>query len=462
MGIPKNTLKTYNNLVHKTLRKILFLFFVFVFVGLGVLLVTQTQGLVIDWQNFKFVKTGGIYVRSFPANASILINGKTEQRSTSLWNAGTLIKDLFPKTYEVTLGGDDRVLWKKKFEVLPGMVASANNIRLFEKNPEEKPLSTRFVDDFWVTNAGIIEKSGEKLYLGETLVRGTTVLVAEAEQNSIVTQDAQKNVFFIDVTNPATAVNVKEMFAAQLKTNKITGNLKITNIFLHPFSPNTLVLQADKTVFLLDTKKIALEKIMQSTTSAVFAKARNELFFFGNGRVITYNLLLGKNTVFTVPGTVPKSVLATRSGDIFFLTDEKNVITFFDRRNASSSIVGTHAIKTALSPDESKLLIAHENGSFSIFYLEEDTGDVKIPQYAIKTLPGRFDIGNGAENLLWLPSFPGYFAFLEKSTLVFAETDTRIPQNSYRLFLGTKKADATGKFRILRNDGTLSLVNFKF
>jgi hypothetical protein len=432
------------------------------FVGLGVLLITQTQGLVIDWKNLKFVKTGGIYIRSFPTDAEILVNGKPEKRSVSFFNTGTLIKDLFPKTYEITVQGKDRVTWKKKLEVFPGMVASANAVRLFEKNPELKPLSTHFVDNFWTTNAGVVEKVGDKLYLGETILRGTDVVLAEPDQNNIVTSDSKGNLFFVDLTNPESVVNIKEMFNSQIKTKKGTAGSKISEIFLHPFSPGVLIIQSDKTIYLLDTKRIGLEKIMQSTSTAIFTKAKNELFLFGNSRVIAYNLLLAKNSVFTTPIETPKSVFTTRNGDIFFITDEKNTVTFFDRGNSSSSIIGTHVIGSALSPDESKLLLAHENGTFSIFYLEEDTGDVKIPQYTIRTIPGKYDFSQGARNLLWFQNYPGYFGFLENNTLILAETDIRTPNNSYHLFLGTKKADTTGKFRILTEDGALSLVNFKF
>lgn len=448
--------------MHKTLRKTLFAFFVLIFIGLGVVLIVQTQGLVVDWKNFKFVKTGGIYIRSFPTNAEILLNGKPEKRSVSIFNTGTLIKDLFPKTYEVTVQGKDRVTWKKKLEIFPGMVASANAVRLFEKNPELKPLSTRFVDNFWTTNAGIVEKVGEKLYFGEIILRGTDVILAEPDQNNIVTSDSKGNLFFVDLANPESVVNIKEIFASQIKTKKGLTNSKISEVFLHPFSPGVLIIQSDKTVYLLDTKRIGLEKIMQSTSTAIFTKAKNELFFFGNARVITYNLLLGKNSVFATPIENPKNILTTRNGNIFFITDEKKTVTFFDRGNSSSSIIGTHIINSSLSPDESKLLLAHKNGNFSIFYLEEDTGDVKIPQYSIRTIPGKYDFSNGAKNLIWFPNYPGYFGFLENNTLILAETDIRTPNNNYRLFLGTKKADTTGKFRILTEDGSLSIVNFKF
>ena len=57
-------------------RRALFYVLLFVFIVLGTGIILFAQGWRMDFPSFRVSKIGGIYVRSYPENADIFLNGK--------------------------------------------------------------------------------------------------------------------------------------------------------------------------------------------------------------------------------------------------------------------------------------------------------------------------------------------------------------------------------------------------
>ncbi len=105
----------------RTRRKIFYTLVALFFVlGSGVVL--YAQGWRLDFSTWRPEKVGGIYVRSYPSNATIYLNGQPIQNSSGFLSPGTLISDLLPRTYDVSLkaaGYDD---WQENAAVAPSQV----------------------------------------------------------------------------------------------------------------------------------------------------------------------------------------------------------------------------------------------------------------------------------------------------------------------------------------------------
>lgn len=283
--------------MHTTLRRTLFILFFIAFFVVGALLIIKTQGLVFDWENMKLLKTGGVYIRAVPSDAKILIDGKPYKKPISLFNKGTLIKDLFPRDYTILVERDGRNSWKKTLTVESGLVAAASNIRLFEKNPKIIPLSPRAVDDFWVTREGAVESADGKLFFQNNEIKGIRVKEHAENRSAIITEDAKGNLFFIDLVKPSNVVNASELFASLSK--KAGRARKAEKILLHPFSANSFLVETRGEIFLVDTRKLTAEIVLQSTSTlpALSVESANEIMAIHGTKVEGYNFLL--NTPFS-------------------------------------------------------------------------------------------------------------------------------------------------------------------
>ena len=70
---------------------------------LGTGITLYAQGWRINLATFKTEKVGAIYVESFPGNAEIMLAGKPVQNESGFLSPGTLISNLFPQNYALSL-----------------------------------------------------------------------------------------------------------------------------------------------------------------------------------------------------------------------------------------------------------------------------------------------------------------------------------------------------------------------
>ena len=84
-------------------RRRIFYALVLLFVVIGGGVVMYAEGWRLDLSTLQAQKAGGIYVRSYPNNAQITLNGKPVQNQSAFLSPGTFISGLIPKPYTVTL-----------------------------------------------------------------------------------------------------------------------------------------------------------------------------------------------------------------------------------------------------------------------------------------------------------------------------------------------------------------------
>ncbi len=450
--------------MHITLRRVLFWFFLVAFFIVGTLLIVKTQGFVVDWENLKLVKTGGIFVKILPSDSEILLDGKPYKKPVSLWNTGILIKDLVPRTYTVTVKKEGRETWEKTLTVEPGLVASASFIRLFEKEPKEHPLSPKTVEDFWLVKGGIVELAAGKLHFGEIQIRGNEVVEADPDRNEIITKDTDNNLFFISLGGPETAVNLRELFASLARGKGIlkTG-VRAESVMLHPFSPTGVIVRYGTGVFVMDVKKLELQKIIEHGGKGALTKASNEVFFVSATSSSVYNLLLGTASEIPTPQIAPASFSLNRSGSLFFFKDLKGTLFVFDRTAVSSTEIAKNVDNFSVS-GEDRLVIVQNDGHVLFYYLKDSEGDLKTPKGKSVSfpLPKKFRVEDAA-SAIWTPRAPQYLFFVKNGTFIGSEADTRPPVNAYAFLEGVAKAaERDGKFVVLHKDGTLTEVSFEF
>lgn len=125
----------------RTRRKIFYTLVALFFV-LGTGVVLYAQGWRLDFSTWRFEKIGGIYVHSYPGDATIYLNGKPVPNDAGFLSPGTLISDLLPRTYNVSLKATGYDTWQEQASVMPAQVVQFKYAVLVPDIATSTPSST--------------------------------------------------------------------------------------------------------------------------------------------------------------------------------------------------------------------------------------------------------------------------------------------------------------------------------
>ena len=86
----------------KKTKRNLVIFCVSFFLIVSPITILYSQGYRIDFKNKEIVKTGGLYFKTLPKSAQILINEKPKKKTDFFFGA-ILIENLIPDLYNVEI-----------------------------------------------------------------------------------------------------------------------------------------------------------------------------------------------------------------------------------------------------------------------------------------------------------------------------------------------------------------------
>jgi hypothetical protein len=241
-------------------RKALFYvcFFLFLILGAGVVLFAQ--GWRMDFPSFSISKVGGIYVRSYPENAQISLNGKSVDNQSGFLSRGTLISDLFPKTYRLVLTAPGYLDWHENVAVAPALVANHKFAVLIPTQGMNAASGT--ISGFKESRNGLVLETldGEITYNGKVLGFGKLIAVSPDFQ-SIIFQ-TQKGIYEFADASDGTVKNMSGILSrAGFDTSEV-------GFSLDPL-PNA-------TVIAISQGKIASLDMTRSESSQIDAAARGQ------------------------------------------------------------------------------------------------------------------------------------------------------------------------------------------
>lgn len=114
----------------KKFRRFIFWIFVGFFIITSVMVASFAQGWRLDLKSFKFVKTGGIFIKTSVADAKIYVNDKYYKSTGGFLSHTILISSLAPSQYSIFIYKDGYFPWNKTVEVRNGLVTELNHIIL--------------------------------------------------------------------------------------------------------------------------------------------------------------------------------------------------------------------------------------------------------------------------------------------------------------------------------------------
>lgn len=450
--------------MHRKTQTIIFSVFVLIFIAAGAYALASAFGFALDAVHFRIMKTGSISLEFTPREATLSLNGIPQKFDRRFLGRDVLVKNLLPGIYEVAIEAPERYVWKKTVEVCAGEVERISGIVLwpdFTEATSGKPKNeavAKNVSGFWITGEGTViqHRSGELLQ-GDVRLRGTDISTADPSVSYLVTKEGE-NRFLIDLKSPKAILNLAELFQS-LKGQQLNlpGAAPLKWVLFHPFTSSKFILGTEHALYVLDTRKVALEKLAETTSTAAVAVNRSEAIMADRNGILTIaNLVMG--TVSREPGFMPYTPLriaSNRGGSLLFALTRNGTLLSYDRSTRATSTLGTGIADFTLTEDESRIAMRTEKGNLTVVLLEDSEEQKGM------TAGTRIDLAHYgdaiASSMSWLPGSSRYVMGIdENGTLSVYETDAGVMHEV--IPLAEQVADFTardGVLYLLSTDGTL-------
>lgn len=129
--------------------------FVGFFVIASIAVALFAQGWRFDLKSLKFVKIGGIFIKTSQPGAKIYVNNKFIEETAGILNYSRLVSGLIPDRYSVFIYKEGYYPWNKTLEIKSGLVAEINNLLLFPLSLQKvkiAKIAPQTISDFAVKN----------------------------------------------------------------------------------------------------------------------------------------------------------------------------------------------------------------------------------------------------------------------------------------------------------------------
>ncbi len=231
-------------------RRRIFYVFLLLFVVIGTVVVLYAEGWRIDFATMEAKKAGGIYIRSYPDNAAITLNGTPIQNQSGFLSPGTFISGLFPKRYVIALSAPGYDRWTEDAPVAPSLVTAMKYAVLV---PQSAASTTAVgVSDFFEANGNVVLRTatGTILWRGRSIGNGTIVSHSADLKNVIIRGATLGNGLapytLYDFSN-ATSTNL----TALLRSAGIAPTPEL-NVFIDPYDDTGILVQTPAKIVRID------------------------------------------------------------------------------------------------------------------------------------------------------------------------------------------------------------------
>ncbi len=131
--------------MNQTFSRFTYITFIILFIVIAPALIFYALGYRYNWTNRNIEKNGALYIKSYPNNAEIYIDGQKIKPKTP-----TQVVDISSGKYDISVKKDKYQTWTKKLEIYSGETTFAEDIVLFLENREKTTLSKGGAD--WLLN----------------------------------------------------------------------------------------------------------------------------------------------------------------------------------------------------------------------------------------------------------------------------------------------------------------------
>lgn len=246
----------------RTTRRLVFYIFIVIFLLATPPTIFYAMGYSFDWQKKVLVKTGGLYLKSSPADAKIILDDKNNKTTPRL------ISRLLPKTYKISVEKNGYFSWEKNLEVRPQLVVEARNILLFPKNifPEKVATTSLTIADF-------LRSPEENIKIAQA------ANIASSTAGWLLYQD---NLFLINSTN---YIFYRIDLGGYIREQISKEFLPKDNYRIIAHDNQFMVISQSNDLYLFNKNSAIFEKIADRVNDAIFSSDGKKIIYWNNNEI---------------------------------------------------------------------------------------------------------------------------------------------------------------------------------
>jgi hypothetical protein len=388
-------------------RKRIFYVFILLFVVIGAVVVLYAEGWRINLSTLEAEKAGGIYVRPYPNNAQITLNGKPVQNQSAFLSPGTFISGLFPKTYTLALSVPGYDAWTESAPVVPSLVTEMKYAVLVPKTATNVATGTAAVAGYFEADGNVVvaNASATITWLGKVIGYGAVVSHSTDLKTAVIRT--------VSAHTGATTYSLYD-FTAATSTNLSTPS---TNVFVDPYDDTNIIAQTPTQIVGIDSgthRAIAIDTAPTGETiessiaisPSVMAWAR---YAAGTSQIVVYDKFSGDTTDNSLVINGPIRQLAWVRNNVLGILASDNTLYLYNVPNEQLTTLADD-VKQFYPTADGSALAALEYHSLEVFAFNG------LPDYYRFNLPDMTDV----QGLIWYKDathlfvqYPDHVAFLD-------------------------------------------------
>jgi len=400
------------------------------------LLILYSSGWRVDFQSFALIKTGGIFINTFPRGVKVYIDDKLEKEtSAGIFSQGALVSGLKQGNHTAMIKKDGFRDWAKKLAVSANLVTEARNIFLVPDDIKKETVAENMNDfAFSDSQARLAYATKDAIYISRFPFE-------KFEQIALEKNEQPGKIFFMgdDHLLVETLLNNKlkkylydagagEMIP--LKEDIEEEYLKIR--YLPDEKIRLAALSNQNTLYNIDISSQNEPNIIAKDVSN-FEIFGSMLIYATNEPTIVYekNLDTGETEQLIKTPLVGdlglgSKILRSRDGNRA-LIDDKRTLYIYNHETQAFERLATSIVGVSFSPDGKKLIYQNANEIYA-YYLK----DIKIQPYRTrgdKELITRFS--KPIVNIEWFAYDNEHVLFTVDKILKLTELDGRDQRNTH-------------------------------
>ncbi len=187
-------------------RRAIFYALALAFLLIGSLATLYAMGYRLSWEGVPSpAKVGGLYVRSYPTDVNIELNGKKIKNKSGLFSEGTFVSGLYPQPYHLSLSAPLYRAWRRDIVVKPSLVTEIKYALLIPETAQE--VYSENAAEFWPIGKDLAVRDAKLgLQFASTTLPGKSIL-GWSEDGRIIIFAKDTNYFWFDTrTGTSTAL----------------------------------------------------------------------------------------------------------------------------------------------------------------------------------------------------------------------------------------------------------------
>lgn len=411
-------------MTRRTRRTIFYvLLILFFLIGGGAVL--YANGWRLNFATFHAEKVGGIFVRPFPDNAAITLNGKPVPNQSNFLSHGTLISDLFPENYTLGLTEPGYDSWHENASVLPSLVTTMKYAVLVPQAATPIATTSDIQNFFVIGNDYVAQHASGTITWRNITIGNGTIVSHSTDLKTMVFEDTSGNYMLYDFTMPTQKpLNL----TALLQQNGVNVSA-ISEVMIDPYDETSLFVITKTHVWTVDIDPESVTSIAVASSGDSFAPtiasspsllAWSEMqAASGTSRIFIYDKFAGVVTDQSLVLPAATQSLQWVDGNTLGVLQGDGALSFYNLSSQTPRAVASD-VKDFYPTTDGTMLAALENQSIEVF--DFSTGD-----YYRFNLP---EVGT-IQSLIWYKdqthlfvNYPDHVSFLDLADTSLANFTT--------------------------------------